>query len=263
MKKILITILLIFALITTVLAGVVLYTGNLAHITMTVKAPTINFFTIGISLGELDSLQSFDSGLYDPPGKEIAVRNITFSSVIVYTENLSAIEKAALYDCIIHVKIYNSTTSIIEGNIDALNETVLGANNLTGNWDVLVRITGQTGIPETEQPIVFDLVIDLDPDIKTGTPGNNALWFTTYDPESSIPSGVNPDTIKWYINGQEVPSTDLNIVQTGYHIYEANPIYNVYYNSTFDPGIYNTQFFVSDNAGNTRVNRTFFTFTPA
>jgi hypothetical protein len=50
----------ILLLVTATGAGVVLYRGNLAHISITVKPPSVNFYTIGISIGELNSLHSCD-----------------------------------------------------------------------------------------------------------------------------------------------------------------------------------------------------------
>ena len=243
------------------LAGTVLYRGNLAHVTMTIRAPAVSLVSIGVNIGTVDSLENFDSGLYDPAGKEIAIRNITFDSVVVYTENLSDVEKNALYDCKVYVKIYNATTTIIEGVIDALNETVLMANNVTGDWDVAIRVTGQAGLVEEEQEVAFDVVIDMDPIIRTTEAGEVAVSFDTWDPIESMPQGVNPDSIGVCVNGKQVPTSNLNIVQIGHHVYESNPIFKVYYNDTFEPGIYNMQFSVSDYANNTRKTRAFFIFT--
>ena len=170
MKKTLIVFGILFLLISSVIAGVILFSGNLANITMKVKSPTTNIFTIDVGLGELNSLQEFDSGIYNPLGKEIAIQNINFDSIVVYTENLSNIEKSALYDCKVKVNIYNSTMSIINDEIDALNETILCANDFTGNWDVAIQIYGKTGIPDVEQAIDFDVVIHLNPNEVIGLP---------------------------------------------------------------------------------------------
>ena len=162
MKKAIITLGILLVLIASVLAGTVLYQGDLAHITMTVKPPTINFVTSSIQLGAVDSLQSFDIFL-DPPGKELVVRNISFPHLVIYTTNLSGYEKAALYDCDTRVKIYNETTVLLDGTIDVLAETQIQAENPCGDWDVMIQVYGQAGVPNAEQAIDFDVIISLDP----------------------------------------------------------------------------------------------------
>ena len=163
MKKTLIAFGILFLLISSVIAGVILFSGNLANVTMKVKSPTTNIFTIDVGLGELNSLQEFDSGIYNPLGKEITIQNINFDSIAVYSTNLSNIEKSALDECKAKIIIYNSTSSIIEDEIDILNETILCANNLTGDWDVSIQVYGKTGMPDVEQVIDFNIVIHLNP----------------------------------------------------------------------------------------------------
>ena len=162
MKKAVIIPGILLVLVASALAGTVLYQGDLAHITMTVKPPTINFVTSSIQLDAVDSLQSFNI-FSDPPGKELVVRNIAFPHLVIYTANLSGYEKAALYSCNVYIRIYNETTTLIEGTIDALAKTQIQAENPTGDWDVAIQVYGQAGIPDAEQAIDFDTIIHLNP----------------------------------------------------------------------------------------------------
>ena len=164
-KTIVISMLLVLALIVSAFAG--LYQSDLAHITMSVKAPTVNVVTVHVSLGDLDALQPFDSGVYSPPGKELIINNITLSPVVIYATNITAIEKAALRSCYIEVTVFNETTRY-NGIIDVLNETVIGIHNLTGVYDVSTRVYGYTGIPVTNQLVDFNLTIDMAPACITG-----------------------------------------------------------------------------------------------
>ena len=162
MKKAIIIAGILFVLVASALACTVLYQGDLAHITMTVKPPTVNFVSTPIQLDAVDSLQSFNI-LSDPPGKELIVRNISLPHLVIYPTNLTGYEKAALYDCNMRIKIYNETTVLLDDTIDALAETQIQAENPCGDWDVMIQVYGQAGVPNAEQAIDFDVIIELNP----------------------------------------------------------------------------------------------------
>jgi hypothetical protein len=236
-------------------AGVVLYRGNLAHISITVKPPSVNFYTIGISIGELNSLQSFDSGLYSPTGKEMVVSNITIPIATVYVTNLSTEEKSAFYELCVYIKIYNTTATLLEGAINGLDETVLAVDNVSGAYDVAISVYGRTGIPPAVQQVDFDVIIDLDPDIIIADSNTTSIMFTISDFAE-----IDPNTTRLYCNGADITSIHTNIVK------DEDPTtfakYYVYFNYSFTQGIYNTLIHSCDINGKCVDDRYIFIIPP-
>ncbi|MCK4860188.1 MAG: hypothetical protein KAS87_06500 [Candidatus Omnitrophica bacterium] len=217
--------------------------------------------TIASVMTNLSVNKSFNSGLVDKRGKELIISQTGGNSTLVYITNLTVDERQSFENCFAYIKIYNSTIILIEGTVDILSDAALGTNdNPIGDWDLAIKFYGNTS--QIERNTNFDIIMDFNADIKSSPAENNSIWFTTWD-STSTPAGVNSNSIRLYMNGENV-SSNLGISCVGYHIYETNPIYAVHYNHTsvWEPGYYNFRFVVSDNASNILIKRTFVIFTP-
>ncbi|RLE40497.1 hypothetical protein DRJ16_07120 [Candidatus Woesearchaeota archaeon] len=185
MKKWLLACLIVGTMIAGVYAGIVIFSGKMAEITMTVMPPSINHSTISIELGTLGSLQDFDSGIYDPDGIELSIEDVIIPVMVVYPANLSQAEAGALQSLFIDVVIYNTSGEVMNGTIDVLADEALSAENLTGDYDVRLRVYGKTGLASNVTPIAFDLMFDLDPEVIYA--GQSSEYnITLYDAGSGV-----------------------------------------------------------------------------
>ena len=154
--------------------------------------------------------------------------------MMVYVENLSDAEMAVLQTCYIDVVIYNATGEVLNGTIDALAGDVLSAENLTGSYDVRLRVYGKTGLAGNATPIAFDLMFDLDPEVIHAQPGAS-YTVTLYDAGSGV---ANADVL---IDGQLV---DAPLQRISAHTWQ------IAWNSTLDSGIHRLRIKATDNADN-------------
>ena len=220
-----------------VYAGVVIFSGNLAEVTFTVKPASFGVESIAVALGTFNSLQRFDSGWFDPAGYELTIQNISepIPVAVVYVDNLSDAEKAALQSLLVDVWIYNESGEVLNGTIDALNDTALDACNLLGSYNVAVRVRGKTALASALTPVAFNVTIDLDPEVAYAHAGSpQRLSFDVTD----VLSGVGSVAVT--VDGKPVPLT----VSGGKNQRVVECIV------TLDPGVHSVRIFAADNADN-------------
>ena len=161
MKKIIMSLVLILLIFASA-SGLVLFTGILSHFQTTVNPPNISFISIEATIPSLNSLSTFSSETYDPAGTEIHISNINLTTACIYATDLSITERNVFTDLSCHVKIYNSTYTLLNSSFSPLlDQRLYVTRQLEGDWDLSLRYSGTTAIPETPTPVSFNVVMDL------------------------------------------------------------------------------------------------------
>ena len=156
----------LIVLVAASIVGTIVLASNYIHIKGVVKPLNVSVAYIEVDLGELMPLQDFSR-------MEWHNRTITTNvpcnvTIRMDVDSLTQEEIDALGNPMLEVFLRNSTTGQICGELNA---------NLTGWWkpynysgtypldrgvyDVGVKITGRTGMPENETPIDFRMIITL------------------------------------------------------------------------------------------------------
>lgn len=118
--------------------------------------------TIATIMTNLSANKSFDSGLYEMEGVELVVTEIPGQKVAIYTIGLTNAEKTAFEDCVVYIKIYNSSLNPFEGEINILEDEALWIYTVdcpTGEWDFVLRVLGNTS--SVEIGTIFNVIINL------------------------------------------------------------------------------------------------------
>jgi len=162
MKKIVISILLIVLMVLIVSSGATtLFTGNLSNFKTTINPPEISFVPVNVSIQPLNSLETFDTGTISPPETEIHIANINVSKADI-SSNITSIEKMSFSNLLCHIRIYNSTLTLLNVTLNPLlDEHAYITKPLQGDWNVSVRYIGTTSIVYIPAPISFGITINI------------------------------------------------------------------------------------------------------
>jgi len=165
MKKILSCIIIAIVVLIASASAATLFAGVLSYFQTTVNPAEVSFTSADIYVPSINSLDTFDTGVYSPVGTEIHIANINISNADI-SSDITTAEKSAFSALLCHINIGNTSTTLLNTSFNPLlDEHVYISEPLAGDWDVAVRYTGTTNLVSAPIPISFAVTINLTEDI--------------------------------------------------------------------------------------------------
>jgi hypothetical protein len=161
MKKIISCIIIATVLLIASASAATLFAGVLSYFQTTVNPAEVSFTSADIHIPSINSLDTFDTGVYSPAGTEIHIANINISNADISSDITDA-EKSAFSSLLCHINISNTSRTLLNTTFNPiLDEHVYISEALGGDWDVTVRYTGTTNLVSAPIPISFAVTINL------------------------------------------------------------------------------------------------------
>lgn len=217
MKKIISCIIILMVFLIASASAVTLFAGVLSYFQTTVNSGEVSFTSADIYIPSINSLDTFDTGVYSPLGTEIHITNINISNADI-SSDITIAEKSAFSALLCHINISNSSTTLLNTTFNPLlDEHVYISESLAGDWNVAVRYTGTTNLVSAPIPISFAVTINL----TDGIPICEQWFGATYQ------SGENHYPIEnatMVVNGMECTTNNLGYCTLNISKYAAYTI---------------------------------------